>query len=35
MIAIACESKATIHGLGSHTGVGEEWADDEKRRNPC
>ena len=19
----------TIHGLGSHTGVGEEWADDE------
>lgn len=22
-------SKVTIHGLGSHTGVGEEWADDE------
>lgn len=21
-------SKVTIHGLGSHTGVGEEWADD-------
>jgi hypothetical protein len=22
-------SKVTIHGLGSHTGVGEEWADDQ------
>lgn len=22
-------SKVTIHGLGSHTGIGEEWADDE------
>lgn len=22
-------SKVSIHGLGSHTGVGEEWADDE------
>lgn len=22
-------SRVTIHGLGSHTGVGEEWADDE------
>src|SRR6266436_3485368 len=22
-------SKVTVHGLGSHTGVGEEWADDE------
>jgi hypothetical protein len=22
-------SKVTIHGLGSHSGVGEEWADDE------
>src|SRR5438552_3203929 len=22
-------SKVTIHGLGSHTGIGEEWADDQ------
>jgi hypothetical protein len=22
-------SKVTVHGLGSHTGVGEEWADDQ------
>jgi hypothetical protein len=22
-------SRVTIHGLGTHTGVGEEWADDE------
>jgi hypothetical protein len=26
---IVVVSRVTIHGLGSHTGVGEEWADDE------
>ena len=26
---IVVVSRVTVHGLGSHTGVGEEWADDE------
>jgi len=24
--------RITVHGLGSHTGVGEDWADDQTRR---